>query len=466
MKRFVLAALPLCLAAGPAAPAPGPLRGPAHGDVVRVENHAVDALPTLGPATAPVTIELFFQPVQNQRKREMTLVETLQAKHPSRIRVIYRIVKATGSSRLHYAALEAYAEGKFRPFLDALNAASRMGLTDAALLELGKSVGMDPQQLALAIANPPPGYDRVLDANQRRQKQKVRGSGLPLILINGKVPRSQGSIADLEIEYAAALETAEDLLDRGADPRSLPEAYDQQTAPNPLDLAIPIGNTDETVDDLPDVPPIATPALELRGMPSLGPANAQVTIAILCSPASLNCKRALEAAVTAQDVYSESVRIVWAPFFDVAREDAADLGLLADAALCAERVGTSSDDLDAPGSQGWRWVSSMIAESNLGRRDKKLPPELLLEKVSDKLHVDKQAFAACRANQAGAAIHWIEKARHAGVRTSPSTVVGGRVYPSITDASTLQQLVGAELEPGDCSGCLRLDDYAPTWRKR
>ena len=281
MKRFVLAALPLCLAAGPAAPAPGPLRGPAHGDVVRVENHAVDALPTLGPATAPVTIELFFQPVQNQRKREMTLVETLQAKHPSRIRVIYRIVKATGSSRLHYAALEAYAEGKFRPFLDALNAASRMGLTDAALLELGKSVGMDPQQLALAIANPPPGYDRVLDANQRRQKQKVRGSGLPLILINGKVPRSQGSIADLEIEYAAALETAEDLLDRGADPRSLPEAYDQQTAPNPLDLAIPIGNTDETVDDLPDVPPIATPALELRGMPSLGPANAQVTIAIL-----------------------------------------------------------------------------------------------------------------------------------------------------------------------------------------
>jgi len=465
MKYFLLAALLLFLLAvrGVAAPATPAPRAP--GDVVRIEHRAVDGLPTLGPATAPVTIELFFQPVQNQRKREITLVETLQAKHPSRIRVIYRIVKATGSSRLHYAALEAYAEGKFKPFLDALNAASRMGLTDAALLELGKSVGMDPQQLALAIANPPPGYDRALDANQRRQK-KVRGSGLPLILINGKMPRSQGSITDLELEYAAALEAAEDLLDRGADPRSLPEAFEQQTAPNPLELAIPVGNTDETVDDLPDVPPIATPALELRGMPSLGPTNAQVTIAILCSPASINCKRALDAAASAQDVYSESVRIVWAPFFEVAREDAADLGLLADAALCAERIGTSSDDLDSPGSQGWRWVERMMAESNLGRRTKKLLPEELLEKVSDKLNVDKQAFAACRANQAGDAIEWIEKARHSGVRISPSTVVGGRVYPSITDAPTLQQLVGAELEPGDCPGCLRLDDYAPNWRKR
>ncbi|CAN5699448.1 hypothetical protein BH11MYX1_BH11MYX1_53050 [soil metagenome] len=460
MTRLALVALPLCLVAATGAARPAP------GDVVRVEHHAVDALPTLGPVTASVTIELFSAPVQRQRRREIGLVETLQAKHPGRIRVIYRIVKATGSSRLHYAALEAYAEGKFKPFLDALDAASRTNLTDAALLELGKSIGMDPQQLALAIANPPPGYDRVLDANQRRLKQKVRGGGLPLILINGKAPRSWSSLADLEIEYAAALEAAEDLLDRGAEPRTLPAAYDQLTAPNPLDLAIPAGNTDETVDDLPDVPPIATPALDLRGMPSLGPANAQVTIAVLCSPASLNCTKALNAAEVAQEVYSESVRIVWAPFFDVAREDAADLGFLADAALCAERVGTSSDDLDSPGSQGWRWVESMIAESNLGRRTRKPSPELLLEKVSDKLHVDKQAFAACRANQAGAAIHWIEQARHAGVRTSPSTVVGGRVYPSITDASTLQQLVGAELEPGDCPGCLRLGDYAPSWRKR
>ena len=140
------------------------------------------------------------------------------------------------------------------------------------------------------------------------------------------------------------------------------------------------------------------------------------------------------------------------------------LGFLSDGAMCAEKVGTSSDDFESPGSQGWRWVESMISESNL--RHRRVPADQLLEKVSDKLHVDKPAFAACRASQAGAAIKWIEAARHAGVRTSPSTVVGGRIYPSITDAATLQQLVGAELEPGDCPGCLRLDAYAPTWLRR
>jgi len=441
-----------------AAPAPKP------GDVVRVEHRPPDALPTLGPSTAPVTIELFFAPVQSSRRPEFESVRKLQAKHPSRIRVIYRVVKATGMARLHYAVLEAYAEGKFNEFMTALNNAARTSLTDAALLEMGKSVGMDPQQLAAAIANPPPGYDRVLDANQRRLKKKVRGGGLPLILINGKVPHNSVSFSDLETEYYQAKEAADDLLDRGADPRALPQAFESETAPNPLDLVVTAGNTDDTVDEVPADPPIATPALDLRGMPSLGPADAQVTIAILCSPASLNCGAALRAARAAQDVYSDAVRIVWAPFFDVTREDASDLGFLSDGAMCAEKVGTSSDDFESPGSQGWRWVESMISESNLRRR--RVPAEQLLEKVSDKLHVDKPSFAACRADQAGAAIKWIEAARHAGVRTSPSTVVGGRIYPSITDAATLQQLVGAELEPGDCPGCLRLDAYAPTWLRR
>jgi hypothetical protein len=106
----------------------------------------------------------------------------------------------------------------------------------------------------------------------------------------------------------------------------------------------------------------------------------------------------------------------------------------------------------------------MLSETRM--RHRRVPAEQLLEKVTDKLHVDKATFATCRARQAGAAIAWIEGARHAGVRTSPSTVVGGRIYPSITDPSALQQLVEAELQPGDCTGCLHLDDFAPTWRRR
>jgi len=458
MKLAALALLGLA-AIGDAAPEPRA------GEVVRVEHHAPDALPSRGPVTAPVTIEVFFQPVQSSRRQELVIVDKLAAKHPSRIRVIYRVMKASGMSRLHYAVLEAYAEGKFDEFLAALNNPALVrNLTDQALLDLGKSVGMDPQQLAIAITNPPPGYDRVLDANKRRHDRKARNGGLPMILVNGKVPHNWSSVSDLEAEYYLAKDAADDLLDRGADPRLLPEAFEQATAPNPLDLAVPVGNTDDTLDDVPAIPPLAAPALDYRGMPSFGPPSAQVTIAVLCSPASLNCAQALKQARAAQELYTDAVRIVWAPFFDVTREDAADLGFLSDAALCAEKLGTSSEDLDSPGSQGWRWVESMLAESTV--RHRRIAAEQLLDKVADKLHVDKQAFATCRAAQAGSAIKWIEAARHAGVRTSPSTVVGGRIYPAITDGNALQQLVGAELEPGDCPGCVRLDDYAPTWRRR
>jgi protein-disulfide isomerase len=438
---------------------------PRSGDVIRVEHHAEDAMPTRGPVTAPVTVELFFTPSALSRQPLYGLVEKLQAAHPSRVRVIYRIVKGIGNARLHYAALEAYAEGRFDAFIAALSTSPRSGISDPQLLDLAKSVGMDPQQLAAVISNPPAAYDRVLELNQHRLRQKAKAAQPPVILINGKLPKSTANGKELEAEYLAAKDAADELLDRGADPRTLPEAFDATTAPDPLTLVVTAGNPDDTVDDVPSVPPLASPALDLRGMPSVGPADAQVTIAVLCSPRSVNCKSALRAANEAQAIYNDSVRIVWAPFFDVTREDAADLGFLADAALCAEKVGTSADDFDTPGSPGWRWVTKMIDQSDALRR-RRMPAEEQLEKVSDLLHVDKAAFATCRAAQAGSAIHWIEAARHAGVRTSPSTVVGGRIYPSIVDTTVLQQLVGAELEPGDCPGCLRLDNYAPTWRRR
>ena len=47
---------------------------PKPGDVVRVEHRPPDALPTLGPSTAPVTIELFFAPVQSSRRPEFESV--------------------------------------------------------------------------------------------------------------------------------------------------------------------------------------------------------------------------------------------------------------------------------------------------------------------------------------------------------------------------------------------------------
>ena len=458
-------ALPIAVAAaalaGPAAARPG--------EVVRVEHRDPSMLPSRGPAGAPVTIELFFTPGP-WRGQAYRYLEELQARHPSHIRLVYRVLAANGSARLPYAALEAQAEGKFSALMDAL-ARERGNPDDARLLEIGRQLGLDPVRLENAMHHPPAAYERVIAENDRRRRQRIRGGALPSALFNGRLPQTQLAAltaSELEAEYRGALDRAEDLIDRGADPAHLAEAFDREEAHSPvLDVPVQPGPTDEELDQVPADPPLANPPLRTRGLPSFGPADAPVQILVLCSPTSANCPAPLHAAMIAQDNFPDRVRVVWAPYFDLARDDAAELGLLGDAALCAERVGTTEDlDFDRPASPGWRWVESVLQESIDRRRQ--LSAEQLIAQLADRLGVDRDQFAACRARVAGTTLAWIEAARHAGVRTTPATVVGGRIYGPITDSGTLQLLVETELAPGDCDvdhGCLHLDDYAPSWRR-
>jgi hypothetical protein len=443
--------------AQPAASAPA-------GSVVRVEHRDPSALPSRGPVNALVTIEVFFTPGQSSRVQAYRNLERLQANHPSRIRLIYRVVKSGGQTRTPYAALQAHAEGKFFEFMDALNAARdpRLGLPDKELIELGKKVGMDPDRLALAITNPPRAYNDVLEANELRRKQRMRNQpALPSALFNGRVPSTQLTalgMPELEREYLSAKELAEELLDRGADRGTLAQALDELAEPPP-DIIVQPGPTDEDFGDAPSEPVLATPPLDLRGWPTYGPAEAATTIVVLCSPTSTNCLQPMRAARNIRDWYPESLRVVWAPYFDLTRDDATELGLLADAALCAEQIGVTLEDQDQtfgnPASAGWRWVEAVLGENNRRR----VSSDKLLDKIADKLRIDRRAFATCRARVAGTSIAWIEAARRAGVRVTPSTVVGGRIYGPITDHTTLQLLVEAELAPG------LLGEAAPSWTR-
>jgi hypothetical protein len=419
----------------------------APGEVVRVEHRDPSALPSRGPTHALVTIEVFFTPGQASRQSGYRALEKLQADHPSRIRLVYRVLKVPGSSTLHYAALEAHAEGKFFELITELNKKTQT-LTIPQLVELGRSIGLDADRLANVLRAPPRAFDKVLDANERRRSQKVTGPALPNALYNGRLGQTlltSSNSQDLEREYQRALDLALDLIDRGADPRALDAAFEQATDPGPEEIVIQSGPIDADVDTPPNEPSLATPPLRYDGLPSYGPTGAAVTIAVLCSPTSSNCKQPMDNARNISAIYPESVRVVWAPYFDVGRDDAADLAMLADAALCAEQVGTSSDISPDPdtASAGWIWVEAARGETRHG-----LKRDQLIDKVAAKLKVDRRAFATCRARLAGASVAWIETARHAGVHSTPATVVGGRIYPPIKDPRTLQLLVEAELAPG------------------
>ncbi|HEY1552055.1 MAG TPA: hypothetical protein VGG28_29715 [Kofleriaceae bacterium] len=433
------------------------------GHAVRVDMHETTALPSRGPKHALVTVELFFRPYLDTRRPEFAAVEKLQADHPNRVRLVYRVLRQSNSSRLPYATLEAFAEGRMEQFFTELDKQSS-NLTNEQLAQVATAAGMSPEQVASVILKPPPEFDAILDDNIRRSRQRLRNQ--TGVLINGAVV-PQSSIlkaGELERLYAEAKDAALDLIDRGVLPSELPEVLEGSNAPNPLAIVVQSSTPDDTVGELPATPQLASPPLDLRGMPSVGPANARTTIAVLCNPSmsASGCGNALRAAQTAQVIYGDAVRVVWAPFFDVARDDAGELGMLADAALCAERVGTSVADFANPTSPGWDWLQATINAISIAHR--RITAEQIIAKLIGELHVDDAAFEACRAHQAGTAIRWAEAAARAGVHASPTTVVGGRIYTSITDTNILQQLVAAELEPGDCDGCLRLDTIVPAWR--
>src|SRR5262249_40638337 len=160
--------------------------------------------------------------------------------------------------------------------------------------------------------------------------------------------------ADYEREASEAEERAMELVDRGVDPRFLMEAFDTLLLRSTQPFVGAGGPSEEPGDTLEHK--LASPPLSLAGMPSLGKPDAKAPIptVILCRPNAGECGNSVHQLRKLQKTYAEEVRLVWAPWFDVSRDDAADLTLLGDAVLCAEQVGSSPKDLSE--SPGWRWM--------------------------------------------------------------------------------------------------------------
>jgi protein-disulfide isomerase len=449
--RIALCGLAVTLAA--AVPATADPR-PAPGHTERVEHHDPTTAPARGPATAPVTVEVFFVPGPNLPTGALRLLQQLQDRHPMRIRLVYRILKSGSALLVPCAALEAHAEGKFFEMMDELGK-QRTALKKDDLLELAGKIGVDRQRVALATefdrASPLNDHYRdVLEANQRRF-ERLHAGNTPSVLFNAKPPKgSLGALgaADLDREYEAAYDRAIDKLDRGFAAARLGEAFDDEAMSGIQPLVASAATPDDDTDRSPFDHPLARPPLRLDGLPSFGKPGvaAAVPIVVLCRPSDAACSNLLRVVEPQMRLYPDDVRIVWAPWFDVVRDDAADLTLLGDAALCAEAIGSNQGELTT--SPGWVWVREMYAQSGRSH-GKKVTADQLIDAVAAKLDVDGRALAACRARMASSTLEWIAAARHSGVvRTSTAIVIGGRIYDGLTDQALIQALVEAELAPG------------------
>jgi len=467
MKRVALRRLVvpvLAAACGVLLPAAAPAAPESvHGGVVRVEHRDPVTAPTRGPLGAPVQIELFFVPRTNLGAAVSGLraLERLQDKHPTRIRLVYRILKGS-QPMLSIAVLEAQAQGKFAELIDVLHTDRSPQLPKQKILELAHQAGMNEQRLLAALSEG--RYDDVFDANDRRLRRLAHGnSSMTVALFNARLP-SRGitspNAAELEREYQAAYDRAEELLDRGVPIASLQRAFELQSL-RPEQPFVATGARDDFIDDdLAAAHPLADPPLSLTGMPTFGKARDALPIVLLCQPDRVNCHSLMRVLRSQQSVYADDIRIVWAPYFDVTQQArAADLAMLGDAALCAEQVGSSPNDFDA--SPGWVWVNKLL-ETIHSQHTRRLPVDRLIDQVAHDLEINLAELSECRARIANTTLGWVERARKAGVERAPALVIGGRIYEGLSDPRQIQQLIEAELAPGVLARCATIGCATPT----
>jgi hypothetical protein len=424
-----------------AAPRPTP------GHAVRVEYRDPTSPPARGPAHAMVTIEVFFVPGPNPPTTMLRQVQQLYERHPARIRVVYRVLKSGSEQRVPSAALEAHAAGKFFELMDEL--ARQRGMPKREeLYEIARKIGADPQRMALAIQLD--RYHDVLEANMRRF-DRLHAGGPPSLLFNARPVKTaigQLSPSDLDREYELAYDRAIDKIERGVALADLPRAFDDEAMSGAQPPVTATGLTDDDVDRSALEHRLASPPLRLTGLPSFGQPGVApaVPLAVLCRPNDSMCGNLLRVVESETRLYPDDVRVVWAPWFDVGRDDAADLTLLGDAALCAEAIGSHQGELTP--SPGWVWVKEVYAQlskttSRRGTVDK------LIDSVAAKLDVDVRALSSCRARMASTSLDWIAAARRSGVpRAGSAIVLGGRIYAGLVDPQLIRQLVEAELAPG------------------
>jgi len=422
----------------------------APGSVVRVEHRDPVAAPTRGPTTALVTVELYFIPRTNLQAAVPGLraLERLQAKHPARIRLVYRVLKGS-QPMLSIATLEAHAQGKFTELIEVLHADKSVQLPKDRIIELAKRAGMDEQRLLAALAGG--RYEDQFDGNDRRLKRLSHGGTANAnALFNARVqPIGAPNDPDLERAYQAAYERAQELIDRGVPIARLQQAFEDQ-ALRPDQPFVASGGRDDPEEGGIEHK-LAQPPLQLTGLPSFGKGKDAIPVVLLCVPNNVGCHNTMRLLRSQQSIYPDDIRVVWAPWFDVTQTArAADMTMYGDAALCAETVGSSPDDFDA--SPGWVWVNKLL-EVNARQHGRQIPADKLIDLVAGELEIDSGQLSACRARLASKTLDWVERARKSGVTRSPALVIGGRIYEGLSDASQIQQLIEAELAPGVLARC-------------
>lgn len=141
---------------------------------------------SVGPTDAKVQFVEFFDYNCGFCKRSTDLLESIIAKHPDDVRVVFKEVPVlTGPEGTSHtaarAALAAARQGKYQKFHFALM--EQRSLTDARILEIAKAEGLNVEQLEKDMADP--AIRRQIMDNLALTDSIPAFTGTPFFIING-----------------------------------------------------------------------------------------------------------------------------------------------------------------------------------------------------------------------------------------------------------------------------------------
>lgn len=420
--------------------------------------------PTVGEATAPIVVELFYAPDLTQSRDALAAVRSLVTTHPARVRAVIVPIATQIERPLAATALwVAHAHGRFFELAEAL----RGPTSDDRVLAATRAVGLDPALVTNALQQRT--YLPALRGWDQLRRNPWDTGNAPNLFIAGHpldtlVPGSA---------IGAALEAAYTQTWRKIVAADLPSASSQtiaralapvRTAAMAAPIPLP-GSSDEpmlgrrpaasgALVQLPATPIRATPptnsdmALAIvqrcRAIPTTcdaTPRVAPVSVAVACNPRAGACQNQLATLNALALRHPDRVTVGWLPL--VSARDTHDT-TLADAALCAERQG-----------QGWRFLLSSGSRTRGVHRDEL---NAQIAERAEAVGLPETGLWQCRAVMAGTAGRISEALVAQGATAGPVLIVGGRMYRGPLPVGMLLALVTQQRDTG------WLETLAPAWR--
>jgi protein-disulfide isomerase len=148
-------------------------------------------VPSLGPASAPVVVQMFTDFECGFCRRVMPTLDALRARYPERVRLVWRHLplpfhaRALPAARLALAVRDRHGDGAFWKLVRHLLGSAEQQpapLDTESLVSAGQTFGLEPEQARAALHSPQFDAQITRDVNLA---QSLGIDGTPSFVING-----------------------------------------------------------------------------------------------------------------------------------------------------------------------------------------------------------------------------------------------------------------------------------------